>query len=147
MDQLFATFGINWKLLVTQGVNFAVLLAALSYFLYKPLIKTIDDRRRTIADGVRTAEAASQRLADAQQESEKLVGEGARTAEELVSSARVRAEEKAGTIVNSATEKASAILRDAEKQAEEAKQRALAESQKEITKAAMLAAEKILAKH
>ena len=45
MQQLFAAFGINWKLLLIQGINFSVLLAILSYFLYRPLMKVIDERR------------------------------------------------------------------------------------------------------
>jgi F0F1-type ATP synthase membrane subunit b/b' len=57
-------------------------------------MKTIDERRSKIAEGVRAAEAADQRLADAQEESSRLVGEGAREAEGLVAAARIRAEEK-----------------------------------------------------
>jgi N utilization substance protein A len=49
MEQLFTTFGVNWKLLVIQAVNFTVLLTALSYFLYRPLMKVLDDRKATIA--------------------------------------------------------------------------------------------------
>lgn len=145
MDQLFSTFGIDWRLLAIQALNFSVLLAGLTYFLYKPLMKTIDERRAKIAEGVRTAEAAAQRLAAAAEESRELVGAGAREAEQLVAAARVRAEEKGAEIVKGAEAKADATLKDATARAEEAKRRALQESEKEIAKAALLAAEKILA--
>ncbi len=148
MGELFSTFGINGSLLLTQLVNFAVLLTALTYFLYKPLMKTIDERRSKIAEGVRAAEAADQRLADAQEESSRLVGAGAREAEGLVAAARIRAEEKGSEIMKASEAKAEAVLKDAAIRAEEAKRTAMQESEKEIAKAAMLAAEKILsAKH
>lgn len=145
MGELFSTFGIDWKLLIIQVVNFLVLLGALTYFLYKPLMNLLDERRAKIAQGVRAADAAAQRLAAAQEESQELVGAGAREAEQLVAAARIRAEEKGVEIVKIAEAKADAALKDATARAEEAKRRALQESEKEIAKAALLAAEKILA--
>jgi F-type H+-transporting ATPase subunit b len=144
MGELFAAFGVNWKLLLIQAVNFGILLSALTYFLYKPLLSIIDKRRETVAEGVRKAEEASRMLADAQTEGEGIVGSAAREAEGLVANARARAEEKGGEILKSAEARAEALLKDAEARAEEAKRQALSESQKEIARAAMLAAEKIL---
>ena len=60
MEQLFETFGVNWKLLYIQGINFALLLTGLTYLLYRPLMRIIDERRDKIAEGVRTADAAAQ---------------------------------------------------------------------------------------
>lgn len=144
MAELFATFGINWKLLVIQVINFSVLLGALTYFLFKPLMKTLDERRTKIAEGVRAADAASQRLADAKAEGEEIVGRGAREAEGLVAAARTRADEKGSEIVRTAEARADSIMKDAVAKAEEAKRQALHETSKEISRAAMLAAEKIL---
>ncbi|HVM73729.1 MAG TPA: F0F1 ATP synthase subunit B [Candidatus Paceibacterota bacterium] len=144
MNQLFAAFGIDWRLLIIQGVNFAVLLSALSYFLYRPVIKMIDDRRAKIAEGMRMAEAAQQRLLDAKVEGEGLVGSAAREAEGLVASARMRADEKSDEIMNAAQMRADALMKNAVARAEESKRRALQESEREVARAAMLAAEKIL---
>ncbi len=144
MSELFAAFGIDWKLLLIQAVNFGVLLVVLTYFLYKPILRIIDERREKVAEGVRTAEAAAQRLADAEKESRELVGSASREAEHLVASARSRADEKSNEIVRAAEHRAQAVLKDAEARADEAKRQALAESEKEIARAAMLAAERIL---
>jgi F-type H+-transporting ATPase subunit b len=144
MSELFSAFGIDWKLLLIQAVNFGVLLSVLTYFLYKPILRIIDERREKVAEGVRTAEAAAQRLADARKEGKDIVGSASREAEQLVASARSRADEKGSEIVRAAEMKAQATLKDAEMRAEEAKRQALDESSKEIARAAMLAAEKIL---
>ena len=144
MSELFATFGVNWKLLLIQVINFGALLAILTYFLYKPILRIIDERREKIAEGVRTAEAASRRLEEAKTEGEQLVGGAAREAESIIATARTRADERASEIVKGAETRAASTLSDAAERAEEAKRQALKESEREIARAAMLAAEKIL---
>jgi F-type H+-transporting ATPase subunit b len=144
MSQLFATFGINGWLLLAQVVNFGILLAILWHFLYRPLLRVIDQRREKIAEGVRTAEAAARRLDEAKEEGDKLVGDAARQAEGLVASARTRADERAGEIVKEAQSRADGLMKEAQARADEEKRRMLSESEREIARAAMLAAEKIL---
>lgn len=144
MSELFATFGINWKLLLIQAVNFGVLLTALTYFLYRPVMKMLDERRAKIAEGVQAAEAAGQRLADAKTEADSIVGDGARQAETLLSNARSSAEEKGASILKDAETRAAQVMKDAEARAAESQRQAMRESEREIAKAAMLAAEKIL---
>ncbi|MCE9541078.1 F0F1 ATP synthase subunit B [Candidatus Kaiserbacteria bacterium] len=144
MDQLFAAFGVNWKLLLIQAVNFGLLLSLLSYFLYKPLLKIIDERRDKVAEGVRKSEEAGRQLDDAKQEGAEMVGRAAREAEQLVATARGRADEKGLEILKTAESRADALMKDAQARAEEAKRQAMLESQKDIARAAMLAAEKIL---
>ncbi|MDO8481562.1 MAG: F0F1 ATP synthase subunit B [bacterium] len=144
MEPLLSVFGVNWKLLLAQGINFALLLAVLSYFLYKPVLRIIDERREKVAEGVRTAEEASMRLLEAQKKSDTIVGDASREAETLVKTARSRADERGAEIVKTAEAQALSILSDASLRAEEAKRLAIKESEKEIARAAMLAAEKIL---
>ena len=144
MSELFAAFGISWKLLFAQAVNFGVLLFVLWYFLYKPVLQMIDDRREKIARGVEAAEEADKRLVAADSEGKEIVGKAAREAEGLVADARTRADEKGAEVVKAAQSRADALLSEAHARAEEAQRQALQKSEREITKAAMLAAEKIL---
>ncbi len=144
MSELFAAFGLNWQLLLVQALNFAILLFILWRVLYRPVLKLIDDRQKKIAEGVRTAEAADMKLADAKSQSEGIVGGAAREAEALVASARARADERGVEIVKTAEARAAGVLKDAADRAEEAKRQALKESEREVARAAMLAAEKIL---
>lgn len=144
MQQLFAAFGIDWRLLLIQGINFALLLFLLSRYLFKPMMRIIDERRAKIAEGIAAGERAERELAAAKEESEGIVGSAAREAEGLVASARKNAEERSLGIVRAAEEKAHALLLDAAAQAEESKRRALEESKQQIARAAVLAAEKIL---
>ncbi len=144
MDQLFAAFGVNWKLLIVQAVNFGLLLSLLTYLLYKPLLRIIDERREKVAEGVRTAQEAARTLADAKTESEGIVGTAAREAEALVATARARAGDMGHEIVKAAESRADGVMKDAAARAEEAQRNAMQESAKDIARAAMLAAEKVL---
>ncbi len=147
MGQLFAAFGINWKLLLIQGLNFGVLLTILSYYLYRPILNVIDERQKKIAEGVKTAEEATKKLESAKVKGDEMVGAAAREAEGLVAAARARADERGGEIVKAAEQRAEALLKDAAARAEEGKRQAMLESEREIARAAMLAAEKILRSH
>jgi len=144
MSELFAVFGVNWKLLIIQAFNFGALLAILTYFLYKPLFRIISERQEKVAEGVRAAEEADQKLKDADGKSKHIIGEASREAEGLVATARAHAQERGDGIIKAAEERAAASLKDAQMKAAEARRSALEESKKEIARAAMLAAEKIL---
>lgn len=144
MSELFAAFGLDIRLLLIQALNFGILLYVLWRFLYEPVLKMIDERRAKIAEGVTKAEAADRKLADADTEGKTLVAEAGKEAESLVAAGRSRAEAQANEILKKTEEKAHALLADATARAEEAKRQALAAGEKEIARAAMLAAEKIL---
>ncbi|MDZ4227493.1 MAG: F0F1 ATP synthase subunit B [Patescibacteria group bacterium] len=144
MSQFFAAFGLDWKLLLIQAVNFGLLLGALTYFLYKPILRIIDERRKAIEESVVKAQQADKNLADAKTEGEEMIGNAAREAEKLSAAARSRAGEVRDEIIKEAEARAASVIMDAGEQADEAKRRALQESESEIARAAMLAAEKIL---
>jgi len=61
-NELLLQLGINWKLFLSQAFNFAILLAALTFFVYKPLMKIIDERAKKIKEGLEKAEEADTRL-------------------------------------------------------------------------------------
>jgi len=70
MNQLLTTFGIDWKLLLAQMVNFAILLYVLKRFAYTPLLKMLQDRQNIVRKGLEDAQNAEKNLnaatADAQ---------------------------------------------------------------------------------
>lgn len=144
MSELFAVFGINWKLLLIQAFNFSILLILLWRFLYRPVLKMIDERRAKIAEGVKTAEEAERKLASSETEGQEIRRQATREAEQMVAAARTRAEEKKAEMMKEAETKAEALLSDATARAQESQRQALKESEREIARAAMLAAEKIL---
>ena len=146
MPALFAAFGLQLPLLIAQMVNFAVLMVALWYLLYKPVMKTIEARKQKVAQGVLDAEAAAAKLASADAEASTTVQEAEKEAEGIVASAREEAGSEKSRIVKEADARAAAIAADADARAKETAAKALRESEKEIARLAVLAAEKAMRK-
>lgn len=144
MEQLLDAFGIDWKLLLAQAVNFGVLLAVLTYLLYKPLLKTLDERAEKVAKGVRDAEEAATALATADEEAKGRVKAADTEAQGIVASARQSATAEKARIVQDAESRAKSIADDAEARAKETAAKALRESEQEVARLAVLAAEKVL---
>ena len=110
MSALFSAFGVDWHLLLIQAVNFVLLLIALTYFLYKPILRIIDERRETVAEGVRVAQQAEAKLEDAKSQGERMVTDAAHEAEGLVAAARSRASETTAEATRAADAKSERYL-------------------------------------
>lgn len=144
MAEIFATFGIDWKLLLVQVVNFGVLLAVLWYVLYRPVIRLVRERQEHIAQGVRDAEAAQQERERIEQERNERLTAASKEAEAVIEQARDRAQEKEAQLVADAQARSERIIQESTERATDMKEQALAESQDEIARLAVLAAEKVL---
>ena len=59
--------------MAAQVVNFLILLFILKKFLYKPLLKVLDERRQKIADSLKNAEEIELRLAETQEKIDKMM--------------------------------------------------------------------------
>jgi F-type H+-transporting ATPase subunit b len=119
MQQLLSQLGINWELLISQAVNFALLLIVLRIFVYKPLLKLLHDRRARIQEGLTKADEADRRLHEVDEIGKHKVRE--------------------------AEDKAIAILKRTETDAKELEQRLLAEVKRKEDEAAASAAARLKA--
>jgi F-type H+-transporting ATPase subunit b len=144
MQQLLSAFGIQWSLLLAQAVNFAVVLIALSYFLYKPVMRALDERKRVVGQGVLDAQLAGEKLAKADGEAQSRVHAAETSAEEIISTAREAATEQRTKLIKDAEARAAAVAKDAEARAQEVAAKSLRESEKEVARLAILAAEKVM---
>lgn len=147
MQELFSAFGVNWSLLIAQAVNFAIVLVALWYFLYKPVLKVLEDRRQVVAKGVEDAAKSEELLARADGEAESRVLAADTEAEKIVSSAREVAMTEKTRLLKEAEERAAQVAKDADARAFETLAKAKSESERDIARLAVLAAEKVLKEH
>lgn len=144
MHELFQAFGINWKLLVIQIVNFGILLAVLYRFLYTPILRLIEERRSAIAKGIEDAERAGKELTAADEKKTKIVTEALLEKERIIKEARVEGASQEKNIIDSANERSARMLAEAKKAAAEEKERLLRESKQEIAALIVLSAKKII---
>lgn len=144
MGQILDAFGVDWRLIAIQVFNFGILVGALWYLLYTPILSILRDREEKIRKGVEDAEVAERTRAEADASRQEILKEAHTEATHIVNRGTVHAEEKAAILLQEAEEKTARTLRDAERRALELAAQALKESEAEIAKLAVLSAEKIL---
>lgn len=146
MQQLLSVFGVDWHLLIAQVVNFSIVLAALWYFLYTPVFKVLTERKNLIAKGIEDAARANEMLAGADGEAAKRIAAANAESEKMVSAARAAAQAEKVRLLKEAEERAATVAKDAEMRAQAELEKARRESEQEIARLAILAAEKVLKK-
>ncbi|MEK7134230.1 MAG: ATP synthase F0 subunit B [Patescibacteria group bacterium] len=147
MTEALHVFGINGKLLLTQAVNFGIVLVVLTFVLYKPLIRTLEERRMRIKKGVEDARAAEAARLNAEEEGRRVMADVARKAEGALADAHAKAGKEEERIVREAHAEEERIMRDAKERAAEEKRKILSEGKEEIARMIVLGAERIVKEH
>ena len=146
MGAILTTFGIDWHLLLINAVNFGLLLAGLIYFLYKPVGRMLEERRRVVARGVEDAHRAQEELREVMVKRMEVLSQAGREADDVLASARASAVQKERDLLSRGEARAEGLVREAQEQAQELKERALRESKEELAKLIVLGIEKTHAK-
>ncbi|MBP7770312.1 MAG: F0F1 ATP synthase subunit B [Candidatus Pacebacteria bacterium] len=146
MESILHTFGIDWRLLAINMVNFGLLMLGLWYFLYGPVMKMLEDRRQKVAKGVEDAEAAGRARQEIEGERSAVLSAAAQEADEALARARAAASARERELVEEAGRRAESIVAQAEAQAREEKAKAIADSKDEVAKLIVLGMEKVMKK-
>ena len=144
MGQVLTTFGVDWRLLLINAVNFGLLLLILWYFVYEPLTRILEERRQKVSQGVRDAEASSAKLKEIEESRSEVLAKAGSEADEVLRQSRLNAQVKEREIVAAGEAAAANTLREAAAQAAELKAEAIEESKKEVAKMVVLGVEKML---
>ena len=146
MEEIVHAFGLDARLIIIQMINFGLLLSALWYFLYTPVMRILEEREKKIAQGVEDADKAAVALREADVEKGIVLKDARTEAEAILHRARAHAITKGNEIVVDAEEKALRVLEDSRVRAEEERIQAKKASEAEVAESAILAAEQILLK-
>lgn len=114
MGQILDQLGVNWRLLLTQGVNFFVLFTVLYFFLWRPLVKIMAERRQKIEFGLKGATEAEKRLNEIEKIKEGKLAEADKSALGIISEAESEAKKRAQDIVAESHKRGEALLKEAE---------------------------------
>jgi F-type H+-transporting ATPase subunit b len=123
--------GISLGLLISQIVNFGLLMALLYVLLYKPVLRVLRERQERVARAMQ--EDYDRRIAEAQRKGQEIIAQAVQTAEQR----RAEIEADAG-------KHAEEIRQRARADAEQERDRILAEVQGQIAGLSMLATERVL---
>jgi len=90
--EILNNFGFNWILFVAQIVNFLIIYWLLKKFLYKPVLKLLEERKNKIAAGIKDAEDAARLLEETLQKEEKILKTAQEKAKQLIDEAKTQSD-------------------------------------------------------
>lgn len=140
------SFGVSLPEIIAQILSFSVLAFVLWRFAFKPVIATLDERQKKIADGLRYAEETKARLDSAQQEIADTLKKAQIEAAAIIEQARKASKELAEREATASTERAGSIITTAQQAIELEKQKMLAEVRTEIARLVIATTQRVLAK-
>lgn len=139
-----AALGINLGYLFVQIFNFAILFVVLRAWVFKPIIRVLDQRRQTIAQALEDARIAAEARANAEKDAQAILAKAQQEASQRVREASERAEKVALEIKAEAEHEAEAIREAAAAEAKQAKVAQLGELRGQVAALAVAAAQKLI---
>ena len=127
MSELIHQFGIDWRLLVAQAVNFFILFFVLWRFAYRPVLAILAERRKKIEEGLNMREEAERKLGEAGHERDAIVKKAEQESLRLVNKGETLGKEKAEKVIEAAMKKEGELIQEGKMRAEE-ERRILAEA-------------------
>ncbi len=136
--------GINLGYLISQIINFMLLLVLLRIFLYKPIVNMLDRRREKIKSDLEEAETARSQAETAKQEYEKQLEEAREERRSILAQAKEQAEKTREEILAKARTEAQELVSRAEEDMAALRSQALSGAEDQIVELALAAAGKLV---
>jgi F-type H+-transporting ATPase subunit b len=142
----FDAFGVDVPKLLFQVINFLLLLYLLNRFLFKPVLKLLDERESRIKKGLEDAEAAARDRELAQAEREAALDEARKEAQAMIARATKIADDSKAEILAEAKAQAEKVTARATEEITAEKDRAMAELRATVADLALEAASRLVRK-
>lgn len=133
----------NWTLF-WEVINFLVLLVLMTRFLYKPIMRMIDQRREMIQKDLSEASDTKKKAAELKQSYEAKLQAARNEAHEIIAQAEKRGHERREEIIAEAQNEATRMKERAMEEIAQAKRQALSQVRDEVAGISLLVAEKFL---
>ncbi|NCP17055.1 ATP synthase F0 subunit B [Candidatus Kuenenbacteria bacterium CG_4_9_14_3_um_filter_39_14] len=144
--EILKLFGIDWKLMLAQLVNFAVVIAVLWFFALKPLTKMMRERNKEIEKGLDDARQAEARLTEVEKLVNDKIKETKFDADIILNEARKEAEKAKSAAAEKTKKEIEAMIEKAKKQLASEKRAMISEVKGEVGEMIVRALEKILSR-
>lgn len=86
--EILENFGFDPVLFTAQIVNFLILFFLMKKFLYKPLLKVLEDRKNKIAEGLENAEKSNKLLQETIEKEENVLRKAREEAKKMINQAK-----------------------------------------------------------
>ncbi|MGA2053364.1 MAG: F0F1 ATP synthase subunit B [Opitutales bacterium] len=146
IQSIFGPFGVKPYFLLAQVINFAAVCYVLNRFAFKPVLATLDERQKKIAEGLQYTEEMKIKLADAKNKHAEILRRAAAEAHQIEVNARNAAKRIVDKATASAAQQAEAIIKNGEQAVALERQQMLAELRREVAQLVLDTTGRVLAR-
>ncbi len=140
----FASLGINLPLLVVFVINFIILFVLLRLFLYKPVLKMLDERARRTKEAMDMAEATKKQYEEARTEIQKQMEKGRQEAQAIIAQAIQTGERMKEEARQEASRQTQEMIERAREEIAAERERLVEDLRREFVEISIAAAEKVI---
>ena len=108
-----AALGLNLQAFLFQLITFVIVFVILRQFVFKKLVKTLDDRRDAVEKSIKHAAETEEKLKKAEETIAGLLADGRKQADELVAAAHKEATQMVEEAESKAAKRAEHIVSEA----------------------------------
>ena len=88
VTEITQTFGVNWKLFISQLISFTIVALVLKKFAFGPIQEMLEQRRYRIADGESKLAEIEKQLADSEKHTEEVINKANDDAKRMIEEAK-----------------------------------------------------------
>ena len=138
--------GIQPTLLLAQIVNFLVILIALNFILYKPILTVLKKRKQKIEEGLALTEKLKEEEEKLTVQKEKVLAQAREEAKKLFEKSLENAKKEEKEIIKGARGEAEELIEKARKTIEEERQGMIRQIRKDTVDLAVLMTKRLLSR-
>ncbi|MCR4312577.1 MAG: F0F1 ATP synthase subunit B [Candidatus Uhrbacteria bacterium] len=143
IEQVVGTFGLRGDIFIAQLVNFIIVMLVMWRFVYKPVMRMLDEREKRIARSVKEAEEITKRLKQVDDERVEILHTSRVEAQALIEKAVNETEERKHEMIEAAKREVERVIVRGKEQMSTERDAMLLELRKDIIDIAVRAAAKI----
>ncbi len=144
MSSIISTFHLDWKIIIAQIFNFAIVFVVLYIYAIKPLNKLMSERSDKISKGIGDAKNNEIILQATKIESEKIINQAKFEAQNILKKIKKEGEDKKIKMLQETKNEMGIILEQNKKNLEVEKIKMISEAKKEIVSLVIKTTEKLL---
>jgi F-type H+-transporting ATPase subunit b len=142
--ELINALGLDFKILIVQLLNFAILFFILNKFGFQPMLKFLEERNQKISKGVQNANLAEKRLIEISEKEKAVLSNAKKEAKKIMEEVKKDAEKKKQEIIDSAKNEVGLVINTEKEKIQQEKAEVLKELRTEVSGLVMMSLEKIL---
>jgi F-type H+-transporting ATPase subunit b len=144
VKQVLGPFGVEPILLLAQIINFGIVAAIVYYFAIKPVLATVDERNKKIAEGLKYTEDVKKKLDDTERQQAEVLKQASAEGKKLIAEARETSKALVEKASGDATRSAEDIMKKGQQAIALEREQMLGELRREVGQLVVNTANRVL---